>query len=134
GGQTIQADAPVGRMPVFVKEGSIIPAGPEIQYVNEKPADPLTLYVYTGKDASFTLYEDEGVNYQYEEGKYATISIKYDEATKTLTIGEREGTFPGMKAERKIQVVWVRKDQPIGVNIRVQPNQVIDYTGKEVTI
>lgn len=134
GGQTLQADAPLGRMPIFVKEGSIIPAGPEIQYVNERPADPLTLYVYTGKDASFTLYEDEGVNYQYEQGKYATIPIKYDEATKTLTIGERKGTFPGMKAERKIYVVWVRKDQPVGVNIHVQPQRVIDYTGKEVSL
>ena len=82
GGQTINADAPYERMPVFVKEGSIIPTGPDIQYTNEKPADIITLFVYTGKDASFNLYEDEDTNYNYEQGKYAIIPITYNEQSK----------------------------------------------------
>ncbi|MDP4189071.1 MAG: glycoside hydrolase family 31 protein, partial [Bacteroidota bacterium] len=95
GGQNIQADAPYSHIPVFVKEGSIIPFGPEIQYSTEKPADPVTLYVYTGHDASFSFYEDENLNYNYEKGKYSIIPISYNEKAKTLRIGKRQGLFPG---------------------------------------
>ena len=86
GGQKIIADAPYERMPVFVKAGSIIPFGPELQYTSEKPADTITLYVYTGADASFNLYEDEGTNYNYEKGAFSVIPIKYNEAIKTLRL------------------------------------------------
>jgi len=134
GGQHIQAEAPLNRMPVFVKEGSIIPIGPEIQYSNEKPAGPLTLYVYTGKDASFTLYEDEGENYNYEKGQYTNIPVAYSEATKTLTIGNRTGSFPGMSPSRKIQIVWVGSDQPVGTDVNVSSHQVINYSGTEITL
>jgi len=134
GGQTIDVEAPLDRMPVYVKEGSIIPAGPEIQYASEKRADPLTLYVYTGKDASFTLYEDEEENYNYENDKCTTIKVDYTEAKKTLTLGVRTGEFPGMKAQRKIHVVWVSKDHPVGIGLTASPQQVIDYSGKEISV
>ncbi|MBQ2166798.1 MAG: DUF5110 domain-containing protein, partial [Bacteroidaceae bacterium] len=91
GGQTLEVDAPYERIPVFVPEGSIIPFGPEIQWSDEKPAELINLYVYEGKDAEFLLYEDEGTNYNYEKGKYATINITYSESSKTLTIGARKG-------------------------------------------
>lgn len=109
GGQTLQADAPYSRMPLYVPEGAIIPFGPEIQYADEKQPENITLYVYGGKNGSFTLYEDEGVNYNYEKGKFATISFTYDDAAKTLTIGERKGSFDGMLQNRTFNVVYINE-------------------------
>jgi len=134
GGQTIQADAPLNRMPLFVKEGSIIPTGPEIQFSSEKPADPITLYVYTGKDAHFELYEDEGTNYNYENEKYATISFDYNEKTKTLIVGERKGSFAGMLAKRDFQIVMIDKDHPHGVELTTKADHVVKYEGQAISI
>jgi alpha-D-xyloside xylohydrolase len=134
GGQTITADAPYDRIPVYVKEGSIIPFGPEIQYTGEKPADPITLYVYTGKDAAFTLYEDEGTNYNYEKGAFSTIQINYNEVSKTLTIDNRQGSFTGMISRRKFNVVWVNKNNPVPLNFESNSNQQINYEGKKITL
>jgi len=133
GGQTITADAPYQRMPVFVKEGSIIPFGPEIQYTSEKPADPITLYVYTGLDASFTLYEDEGNNYNYEKGAFSNIRFSYSEADKTLTINAREGSFPGMLTSRRFNVVCISKSHPGELNFQSNNNLSINYEGKKIT-
>lgn len=134
GGQHITADAPVERMPVFVKEGTILPVGPELQYSTEKPADNITLYVYTGKDAQFTLYEDENTNYQYEQGAFANIPITYNEQTRTLTIGERQGTFNGMLQKRTFRVVWVTKNKAIPFNPDITGGRTIQYSGKEQKI
>jgi alpha-D-xyloside xylohydrolase len=134
GGQTITAAAPYDRIPVYVKEGSIIPFGPEIQYTGEKPADPITLYVYTGKDAEFTLYEDEGTNYNYEKGAFSTIQINYNEANKTLSIDDRHGRFAGMISSRKFNVVWVNMNNPVPLNFESNSNQQINYEGKKVTL
>lgn len=134
GGQTVKAVAPLDKIPVYVKEGSIIPVGPEIQYTSQKPADPLTLYVYTGKDASFTLYEDEGVNYNYEQGKYASIPFTYNESTHTLTIGDREGSFNGMLEKRTINIVWITKDRAATISAATKPDQVVAYDGKALTV
>ena len=79
-----------------MRAGSIVPIGPELQYTDEKPADPITLYVYAGADGAFTLYEDDGLTYGYEKGAFARIPLRWNDATKTLTIGKREGSFPGM--------------------------------------
>ena len=111
GGQTIDAPAPYERIPVFVREGSILPVGPEMQYADEKPASDIALYVYTGRDAKFTLYEDENVNYNYEQGAYATIPFSYDEATGILTIGERQGSFEGMLTTRTFRVIKVSPEK-----------------------
>lgn len=134
GGNTIMADAPYERIPVYVKEGSIIPFGPELQYTSEKAADPITLYVYTGLDASFTLYEDEGTNYNYEKGAYSTIPFTYTEKTKTLTIGERKGSFDGMLQNRTIQIVWLSHRKASPLNLSLQPKQKVNYTGKAVSV
>jgi alpha-D-xyloside xylohydrolase len=134
GGRTLKAEAPLERMPVYVKEGSILPTGPALQYTAEKVADPLTLYVFTGKDAAFTLYEDEGINYQYEQGAYATIPLSYNESTGTLTIGARKGTYKGMPGKRTIQIVWVKKDHAAGVGPDVRPDQVVEYTGSALEV
>lgn len=134
GGQTITADAPYEKVPVFVKEGSIIPAGPELQYVAEKPADPITLFVYSGKDASFRLYEDEGVNYNYENGDFSEISFTYNEASKTLTIGERKGAFAGMLKTRTFNIVLITKDKPAGMQFDIKPAKTARYAGKQLVI
>jgi len=131
GGQTINADAPYERMPVYVKEGSIIPFGPELQYTAEKPASTITLYVYTGRDASFSIYEDEDTNYNYENGAYANIPVTYNEALKTLTIGKRQGAFNGMLKEREFKIVWVKKNKPIELDFGKHADAVIRYNGSK---
>ncbi len=133
GGQTINALSPYERMPVYVKEGSIIPFGPEIQYTGEKPADPINLYVYTGKDATFTLYEDEGTNYNYEKGAFSTIKMNYNEATETLTIESRKGSYPGMPGKRIFNIIRVDKIKPTPLNFELTEH-TINYEGKKVTL
>ena len=100
GDQPIEADAPYGRIPLFARGGSILPLGPEMQWSDEKPADPLEIVVYPGADAVFTLYEDDGLTYAYEKGECSMIPLLWDDASGTLTIGERSGSYPGMLAER----------------------------------
>lgn len=134
GGQTLDVDAPLNKIPVFVKEGSIIPAGPEIQYATEKKADPLTLYVFTGANAHFELYEDEDVNYNYEQNQYTSIPFDYNEATHTLTIGARQGSYKAMLEERNFHIVLVSSSHPVGVGLTAPPDQVIRYTGQSTTI
>ncbi|MCU0454673.1 MAG: DUF5110 domain-containing protein [Bacteroidales bacterium] len=134
GGQRVTVDAPYERMPLFVKEGSVIPVGPEIQYADEKPADPLTLWVYTGRDCTFTLYEDEGVNYNYEKGKYSTIKFVYDNLNGELTICGRNGEFEGMLRERVFNIVWVSRDKPVPLNFNATVNDQVRYVGNEIII
>ena len=134
GGQKISVEAPLNQIPVFVKEGSIIPSGPEIQYTSEKPADPLTLYIFTGKDGSFELYEDDDTSYQYEKDQFSTIAFAYNEQLQTLTIGARHGSFSGMSDQRTLHFVWVKKDKPVGLGHETHPDQVVRYTGDEMKI
>lgn len=109
GGRTIVADAPLAIMPLYVKAGTILPVGPDIQYTGENPGGPLTVCVYTGEDARFSLYEDEGVNYNYEKGRYSSIPFEFDQETGILRIGAREGSFEGMVSER---IFLVKKITP----------------------
>ncbi len=134
GGQHIKASAPYGIMPVFVKEGSIIPTGPALQYTSEKPADPITLFVYTGKDATFSLYEDGDTTYDYEKGLFSNILFTYSEANKTLTINDRKGSFPRMLANRTFHIVWITKDKPRYLDFDAAPDAVVRYTGKKLTV
>ena len=105
GGQTVTLETSFDRVPMFVRAGSILPLGPEMQYMGEKTWDNLELRVYPGADGSFTLYEDEGDNYNYEKGVYSTIAFKWNDKTRTLTIGERQGEFPGMLQSRQFTLV-----------------------------
>ena len=134
GGQTLVVDAPYERIPVYVKEGSIVPFGPEMEWSDQKQAELINLYVYQGKDAEFQLYEDEGTNYNYEKGKYATIDMVYDEASKTLTIGQRKGAFKGMLKNRRFNVVVVSKDKPMPLNLVKPEGLLVNYAGKEVKV
>jgi alpha-D-xyloside xylohydrolase len=105
-----------------------------MDYTAQKPADPITLYVYTGRDASFTIYEDEGINYNYEKGQYAHIPIYYDQGTHSLTIGERRGSFPGMPENRTFQIEWVAAAHPVGMSLVSGSSELIQYNGKPVTL
>jgi alpha-D-xyloside xylohydrolase len=126
--------APLDAIPIHVRAGSIVPFGPDLQYTDEKPADPITLFVYAGKDGAFTLYEDDGVTNGYENGAFATIPLRWQDATRTLTIGKREGTFPGMLGRRTFQVVLVRRDRPVPFSFGPKPDRTVTYTGDAASV
>jgi alpha-D-xyloside xylohydrolase len=134
GGRWIDAPAPFESLPVYVRAGSIVPMGPDLQFTDERPADPLTLWIYTGRDARFELYEDDGVSYGYERGDFATIPVRWNEASGELTLGERAGDFPGMLAERQVRVVFVSPGSASGQARAVEPTSVVTYRGARVTI
>jgi alpha-D-xyloside xylohydrolase len=133
GGQKINADAPYEKMPVFVKAGSIIPFGPQLQYTSEKPADTITLNVYTAANASFNLYEDEGTNYNYEKGAFSIIPIKYNEVAKSLTIGDRKGSFNGMLKKRIFRINTISPGKSKSLDFDASDKEVT-YEGKKLTI
>jgi len=132
GGQQLKADAPYNRMPVFAEAGSILPMGDVIQSTAENQKD-LTVFVYAGKDGKFTIYEDEGVNYNYEKNAYSIIPFTYNDNEKTLTIGKRVGEFPGMIRERVFRIVYVTADKPCGID-SPQVTATVHYTGEVQTI
>ena len=134
GGQRLVVDAPYEQIPVFVREGSIIPFGPEMEWSDEKPAELINLYIYAGQNGSFQLYEDEGTNYNYEKGKYATIDITYNDATKTVSFGTLKGQFPGMLKERRFNVVLISKDAPKALNLDNPEGKMVEYKGKAVSV
>jgi len=134
GEQSIDSPAPYDSMPLFIRAGSIIPFGPELQYTGEKPADPITLFVYAGHDGAFTLYEDDGLSYSYEKGAYARIPIQWDDNSRTLTIGKREGKFPGMLSRRTFNVVLVARDKPAGFSFTPKADRTVTYHGKALTL
>lgn len=133
GGETKTMPAPYEKSPLFVRGGSIIPFGPAMEYSDEKPANDIRLYVYEGADGEFTLYEDENVNYGYEVGRYATIKFSYNNETRTLKIGEREGNFPGMIDQRTFRVVVVSPSKAQGYDPEAE-GIIVNYAGSEQTI
>jgi len=133
GGQTISATAAIDTLPLYVRAGSILPYGPDIQYATQS-VDPMELRVYRGANGSFTLYEDEGDNYNYESGTCATIPLAWNEAARTLTIGARQGSFPGMLTNRTFRVVWVSSGHGAGLTNTPTADAVIPYTGNAVQV
>ncbi|MBQ9363464.1 MAG: DUF5110 domain-containing protein [Bacteroidaceae bacterium] len=123
GGQTLSAAAPINHAPLYIKAGSILPLGPDVQYANENKFDNIDLVVYPGANATFTLYEDEGDNYNYEKGSYTTIPLTWNDRSKTLTIGKRTGSFPGMLATRTFRVRIIGGSE-----------KTVTYSGKAVTV
>ncbi len=134
GGRRISAAAPLSRMPLFVRAGSIVPVGPAIQYTGEKPDAPLTLLVYTGASGHFALYEDEGTNLDYQRGEYSTIPFSYDQATDTLTIGRRSGGFPGMQQKREFHVRWMTPRARPGDDFTAPADSTVEYSGAPIKI
>ena len=133
GGQTIDADAPIETIPLYIRAGSIIPMGPYLQYATEKAADPIEIRIYTGADAKFVLYEDENDTYNYESGKYSTIAMNWNEAEKTFTINDRNGKFPGMLEKRTFKIVLVNSNNGTGVE-PAKKAEIVEYNGKEIKI
>jgi alpha-D-xyloside xylohydrolase len=133
GGQKVEAAAPLDRMPLYVREGSIVPVGPEIQYAAEKPGGDITLFVFTGANGSFELYEDDGVSYGYEQGQFARIPIRYDAGSASLVIGARTGSYPGMPEERTFKVRWI-KDGTNPSDLDAKADATVSYKGAEVVV
>jgi alpha-D-xyloside xylohydrolase len=129
GGQTIDAPAPIERLPLFGKAGTILPMGPEVQYASQKPDAPLELRIYRGADGEFMLYDDNGDGYGYEKGERATISLAWNERLGRLMIGARNGTYPGMPAKRQFLIVFVKGDHGGGPNATAVADDVVDYDG-----
>ncbi len=134
GGSEVSAAAPLERLPLYIRAGSIVPMGPDEEWATEKPADPIELRVYRGADGDFTLYEDENDNYDYEKGVYATIPLHWDDGKQMLTIGDRQGQFPGMLTSRKFQVVFVGENHGNGIMPSDTPDKVVSYSGKALTV
>lgn len=134
GGRFINAITPLDRLPLYVRAGSIVPLGPDEEWSTEKPADPMELRIYAGADGDFTLYEDENDNYNYEKGAYATIPLHWDDKGQTLTIGQRKGQFPGMLENRTFRVVFVRENHGVGVKASDEPDKVVQYSGKQISV
>ena len=136
GGQTITAEAAYEQLPLYVKEGSILPCGPNIEYTSQKSSEPFTIYVYTGKDASFRLYEDENTNYNYEKGKFSNIEFNYNETSKTLTIGDRTGSFDGMQKNRTFNIVFIGKTKNATFNLISNANEgkKVKYNGSKIKV
>jgi alpha-D-xyloside xylohydrolase len=134
GGQRLVVDAPYEQIPVFVRSGAIIPFGPEMEWSDEKPAELIHLYIYAGANGQFQLYEDEGTNYNYEKGKYATIDITYDDATRTVSFGARKGQFAGMLKNRQFNIVLISKEHPQPLNLDNPSGKLVQYNGKAVSV
>lgn len=134
GGQTVQKPTPIDLLPLYVKAGTILPWGPEVQYAEEKKWDNLELRIYAGANASFVLYEDENNNYNYEKGMYSTIQFTWDDKAKILTIGERKGSFAGMIEKRKFNIVMVSEKKGTGATNVIKADKTIVYTGKTTGI
>ena len=134
GGREIDSDSPLDRIPLYVRAGSILPLGPEIEYADEKPAGPIELRIYPGADGKFELYQDAGDSYDYENGAYSIIPLRWSESTRTLTIGDREGSFAEMPQSMTIKIVWVSAGHGSGVAPVASPDKIVEYTGKARSI
>lgn len=135
GGQTVVIDAPIEKMPLMVRQGSVLPMGPVVQHANEQPSAPIELRVYPGADGNFVLYEDEGDNLNYQQGKFAEIEFSYNDRSKTLRIADRKGAYDGMPVSREFHVVLVDGGKGDGIGIGTSKNyKVVKYDGKAVEV
>lgn len=134
GDQRIEASAPLDRIPLYVKAGSILPLGPEIEYAGEKPDVPIELRVYRGADGGFDLYEDAGDTYAYEKGMHSVIPIRWNDVAGTLTIGARIGDFAGMAKKRRFHIVFVTENHGAGPAEPSAFDQEAEYNGEAVSV
>jgi len=128
GGRAIEAAAPLAEMPLFVRAGSILPMGPAGEYAQQSE-DPIELRIYAGADGDFALYDDDGNTYDYEKGDHATIALHWDDASRTLTVGKRQGHISGMSPSVKFHVVLVGKNHGCGESAAENPDTILNYTG-----
>ena len=134
GGQSVTKETPIDIIPLYVKAGSILPIGPDVQYATEKKWDNLEIRIYPGADGEFLLYEDENDNYNYEKGAYSTISFSWNDKERTLIIGDRDGKYPGMLNARKFRIVLVDEGHGTDCKLSEKVNKVVTYKGYEMKI
>ncbi len=134
GGQEVSMPCPIDIMPVFVRAGSILPFGPAVQYAAEKKWDNLEIRIYPGADGTFTLYEDEGDNYNYEQGAFSRIQFRWNDADRTLTIGSREGDYKGMLKKRNFRILVIDRQSPSGDQEPGKFTRTVRYNGKAQTV
>ena len=134
GGQQIDADAPLDRMPLFVRAGSIVPLGPEVEYATQDSGGTIEVRVYRGADGSFDLYEDAGDSYAYENGQHSIIPLRWEDRTGTLSVGAREGSFPGMIKHRSFRIVLVDPGHGAGAAVAATANATVAYEGNEIRL
>jgi alpha-D-xyloside xylohydrolase len=134
GDERVQASAPLDRIPLYVRAGSIVPMGPEVEYARQEPDAAIDLRVYRGADGHFTLYEDQGDTYNYEKGERATIPIDWDDAAQTLTIGARSGSYAGMPQQRTFNIIFVGENHGAGGAVISAPDRTVSYIGASVTV
>jgi alpha-D-xyloside xylohydrolase len=131
GGREVNASAPIERIPLDVRAGTILPLGPEIEYAGQS-SDPIELRIYPGADGDFTIYEDEGDSYRYEQRAHAVIPIHWDDRSRTITIGTRLGSYPGMATGHTFNVVIVGRGHGIGEEPAGAPDRAMKYTGMKI--
>jgi alpha-D-xyloside xylohydrolase len=134
GGQAADAAAPLERIPLYIRAGSIVPMGPDEEWSNQMPADPIELRIYPGADGDFTLYEDEGDSYDYEKGVHATIPFHWDDSKQALTIGERQGRFAGMLQNRLFRVVFVGENHGVAIDPTDEADKTVQYSGEKISV
>lgn len=133
GGHHLEASAPLNRIPLYVRAGSILPLGPKEEYADQHPDGPIELRIYPGADGHFTLYSDEGDNENYKTGQFATIAVAWNDAQHKLTIGKRYGAYQGMPSQMTFRIVIVDHAHGVGPRQETSPNRVVQYSGEEIT-
>ena len=134
GGAVDVAAAPLDRIPLYVRAGSVLPLGPDVQHANEDLGGPLEVRVYPGADGSYRLYDDAGDGHGYERGEHAHVPFVWDDGARTLTVGAREGTFPGLIPSRTLRVVVVRPGHGVGTEPAPEADIVVSYDGRPLTL
>ncbi len=133
GGQTILANAALDTIPLYVRSGSIVPLGPNVQYADEQPNAPLELHIFRGQNGSFTLYDDEGDNYNYEDGHFSLIRVSWDDAAECLTLHDRQGSYPGMPGSREFQIIIEDGTNKSPTSDGSSP-RTVRYEGRELSL
>ncbi len=133
GGRSVLRPTPIDIMPLYIKAGSILAFGPDVQYTSETPWNDLEVRIYPGADGSWTLYEDEGDNYNYEKGMYTNIPFEWNDAERTLTIGDRKGSYKGMLADRNFRIVLV-DGKTAGADTAASTTRSVAYNGTATSI
>jgi alpha-D-xyloside xylohydrolase len=128
GGKRVERDYNLQEFPLFVRAGSVVPLGPVVEHTGEKPDAPWEIRIYPGADASFTLYDDDGETYRYERGERTTTLLRWDDASRTLHVGAREGRYPGMAASRELHV------RLMAVAGRPEQTRTVQYAGRGVVL
>ena len=134
GSEKVTKETPLNIIPLYVKAGSILPIGPDVQYAEEKKWDDLEIRIYPGANGRFELYEDENNNYNYEKGAFSNITFEWNDAKKTLTINDRKGSFPGMLTTRKFNIVLVKGNNAAGIDKSTSPDKTIEFDGRKVEV